>query len=45
MNRTITKQQLNDMGLFALTKQDQVHVIVMKPIQKDITQPKEEYVF
>ena len=34
MNRTITKKELNDMGLFALTKQDQVHVIVMRPINK-----------
>ena len=43
MNRTVTKKELNEMGLFALTKQNQVHVIVMRP-KKDIeisTQEKE----
>lgn len=33
MNRVVTKAQLNEMGLHALPSQDQVHVIVMRPVK------------
>ena len=44
MNRKVTKKELNEMGLYALTNQDQVHVIVMKPLKK-ATEIKEEVIF
>lgn len=44
MNRSITKDQLNQMGLHALTAQDQVHIIVMRPV-KTAEEVEEDHAF